>query len=387
MATQPELNQTRRHVSGSGQAGRGQYCFIPGSNLQMNIQDVTAGNMQSDPALCSKAWLPNQTQLHVSGSSRVGHLKTIKGLWPGSGWLVGPSCVGHSAVIACTIHTESVAGESYISSTELHMSGVKMLRSAEITDRYQLFNPQAYLQNNYTHPRANFDSEDCVVPWKLRCFASSFSTGEIRGQTLLDIGSGPTLYQVISACDFFNKIVMSDYLEVNREELWKWLRGDAGAFNWTPYIKYVCGLEGKSDHWEEKERRLRETIKDVCHCDIMQPNPLHPQVLDPVDAISTTFCLESVCPDKKSLEKALGNITSLLKPGGFLLMIGALDESYYLAGEVKLSVVPLDEDYVKEAVSKSGYRICVFKTYNMPPELKIGVDDVRGVFYLQAQKI
>ncbi|XP_072343802.1 phenylethanolamine N-methyltransferase [Scyliorhinus torazame] len=266
------------------------------------------------------------------------------------------------------------------------MSGLKMLKSSEVTDRYQLFNPQAYLQNNYMPPRANFDSEDCIVPWKLRCFASSFSKGEIRGHTLLDIGSGPTLYQVISACDFFNNIVMSDYLEVNREELQKWLRGEPGAFDWSLYIKYVCSLEGKSDHWEAKEQRLRTTIKDVCHCDIMQPNPLYPKVLDPVDAISTTFCLEAACPDKKSLEKALANITSLLKPGGFLLMIGALDESYYLAGEAKLSVVPVDEDYVREAVSKSGYRICVFKTYKMPSELKIGVDDVRGVFYLQAQK-
>ncbi|XP_051894327.1 phenylethanolamine N-methyltransferase-like [Pristis pectinata] len=252
---------------------------------------------------------------------------------------------------------------------------------------YQLFNPRAYLQNNYTPPRADFEREDSVVPWKLRCLAASFSTGEIRGQTLLDIGSGPTLYQVISACDFFTTIIMSDYLEGNREELCKWLRAEPGAFDWSPYIKYVCSLEGKSDQWQVKEQRMRETIKDVCHCDIMQPNPMHPRVLEPVDAISTTFCLESVCPDKESLEHALSNVTSLLRAGGFLLMIGALGESYYLAGEVKLSVVPVDEDYVKEAVSKSGYRICVFKTYTMPPELKIGVDDVTGVFYLQAQKI
>ncbi|XP_062894126.1 phenylethanolamine N-methyltransferase [Mobula hypostoma] len=258
---------------------------------------------------------------------------------------------------------------------------------AQDADRYQLFNPRAYLQNNYTPPRANFEREDSVVPWKLRCLADSFSTGEIRGQTLLDIGSGPTLYQVISACDFFTTVILSDYLESNREELRRWLRAEPGAFDWSPYVKYVCGLEGRSDQWQAREQRMREAIKDVCHCDIMKAEPLHPRVLEPVDAISTTFCLESVCSDKESLERALSNITSLLKPGGFLLMIGALGESYYLAGEVRLSVVPVDEGYVKEAVSRSGYRICVFKTYTMPPELKTGVDDVTGVFYLQAQKL
>ncbi|XP_032890714.1 phenylethanolamine N-methyltransferase [Amblyraja radiata] len=258
---------------------------------------------------------------------------------------------------------------------------------AQGADGYQLFNPRAYLQNNYTSPRANFQREDSVVPWKLRCFAASFSTGEIRGDTLLDIGSGPTFYQVISACDWFGSVIMSDYLEVNREELRRWLRGELGAFDWSPFIKYVCGLEGKRDQWQAMQQRMRDRIKEVYHCDITQLQPLQPRLLEPVDAITTTFCLESVCRDKEALQQALANITSLLRSGGSLLMVGALGESYYLAGEAKLPVVPLDEAYVREAVGNAGYNIRVFKTYNMPPELQTGVDDVSGVFYLQAQKL
>lgn len=67
-------------------------------------------------------------------------------------------------------------------------------------------------------------------------------------------------------------------------------------------------------------------------------------------------------------------------------MIGALEESFYLAGEVKLTVVPLSEADIKESFVKNGYRIHDFHSYTMPPTLKIGVDDVQGIFFIHAQK-
>lgn len=48
---------------------------------------------------------------------------------------------------------------------------------AAVAKSYQSFNPRAYLQNNYMPPRANFASEEFVVPWKLRCLADAFATG------------------------------------------------------------------------------------------------------------------------------------------------------------------------------------------------------------------
>ncbi|XP_005994093.1 phenylethanolamine N-methyltransferase [Latimeria chalumnae] len=258
---------------------------------------------------------------------------------------------------------------------------------AAVSENYQKFNPKAYLQNNYMPPRANFSSEDFAVPWKLRCLAEAFGTGKIQGHTLMDIGSGPTIYQLLSACAHFDEIIMTDYLEVNREEIRKWLRADSDIFDWSPFIKHVCSIEGKGEHWTEKEKRLREKVKRVIPIDIHQQNPLHPSILEPVDGLISSFCLEACSPDKESFEKALKNITGLLKPGGYFLMIGALDESFYLAGEAKLTVVPLNEIYVQECFTKFSYKVCDFKTYIMPPSLKIGVDDVRGIFFVQAQKI
>lgn len=78
-------------------------------------------------------------------------------------------------------------------------------------------------------------SPTCPVPFP----------GEIRGRTLIDVGSGPTIYQLLSACDHFEEIVATDYLAVNREELGRWARGEPGAFDWSPFIQHVCKIEGR----------------------------------------------------------------------------------------------------------------------------------------------
>ncbi|XP_043910975.1 phenylethanolamine N-methyltransferase [Protopterus annectens] len=262
-----------------------------------------------------------------------------------------------------------------------------MCSIAALKENYQKFNPKAYLKNNYMPPRADFSTEDCVVPWKLRCLAEAFETGNIQGRTLMDIGSGPTIYQLLSACDYFDEIVMTDFLEINREEIHKWLQNDPDIFDWSPYIKHTCKIEGKGELWTEKLRKLREKVRCIYPIDIHQRRPLHPVIMKPVDALVSTFCLEAVSPDKESFDKALENITTLLKPKGYFLMIGALHETYYMAGEARIPVLAVNEQEVKESLISCGYKICIFKTYTMPTSLKIGVDDVQEIFFVQAQKM
>lgn len=68
--------------------------------------------------------------------------------------------------------------------------------------------------------------------------------GGVKGDSLIDIGSGPTIYQLLSACESFKEIIASDYTDRNHWELEKWLKNEPGAFDWTPVVEYVCELEG-----------------------------------------------------------------------------------------------------------------------------------------------
>ncbi|CAM9841018.1 unnamed protein product [Bubo scandiacus] len=194
---------------------------------------------------------------------------------------------------------------------------------AALREGYERFDPHAYLQNNYLPPRADFSSEEFVVPWKLRCLAETFASGEIRGHTLIDVGSGPTIYQLLSACDHFEEIVATDYLAVNR--------GGAGAL----------GAGGA--------RHLRL-------------DPLHPPRLQ----------------DRGTRGALAGEGAAAAGP--------AAADPAHRPGAARLPVVPLAEDDVRAALAGAGFTLRALRSYAMPPALRTGVDDVDGVFFAHAQK-
>ncbi|KAL0984408.1 hypothetical protein UPYG_G00141030 [Umbra pygmaea] len=257
---------------------------------------------------------------------------------------------------------------------------------------YQGFDPAAYLQYNYTPPRADFDRPDSIVPWKLGCLHRAFTEGDVGGGVLVDVGSGPTIYQVLSGCEVFDKLFLTDFLEVNRQELRRWLGGEGcSSLDWTPYLKHVCKLEGRRPSaWSEKAARLRSVVSDVLSIDVHRPNPLPLDAQLPAagaDCLVSSFCLESVSPDLASFDRALGHIGSLLRPGGHLLLIGALGESYYMGGPgVRIPVVPLDEAQVCASLKASGYTLVRLEVYTLPQDMRVGVDDVTGVFFVKARK-
>ncbi|XP_073537213.1 phenylethanolamine N-methyltransferase [Phyllobates terribilis] len=256
-----------------------------------------------------------------------------------------------------------------------------------VAESYQLFNPRAYLQNNYVPPRADFSSEDSVMCWKLRRLHEACTKGGIKGHTLVDIGSGPTIYQLLSAFEHFQETILAEYLEVNRKELKMWLSDEPGAFDWSPYFEHVCKLEGKGESWKDKQKRLREHVSRVIPVDVHQPSPLGGELVSgSVDCLVSSFCLEACSPNLEAFQKALENVVGLLKPNGHFLWIGALEESYYLAGEARLSVVPVTEDIVKKALGTAKCVIREFSSYSMTPSMKVGVDDVSGIFFVWAQK-
>ncbi|KAF1380225.1 hypothetical protein PFLUV_G00184630 [Perca fluviatilis] len=202
-------------------------------------------------------------------------------------------------------------------------------------DCYQGFDPAAYLQTNYTPPLADLERKDSTVPWKLACLHRAFTEGDVSGELLVDIGSGPTLYQVMSGCDVFNKVLLTDFLEVNRQELRSWLQDEGGcSLDWTPYLQHVCKLEGRL-LW-----------------------PLMSFLTVGADCLLSCYCLESVSPDLAASTRALGHIGRLLWPRGHLLLIGTLGMSYYLgAPGVKIPTVPVNEAQVCASLKESGYTL------------------------------
>ncbi len=60
---------------------------------------------------------------------------------------------------------------------------------------------------------------------------------------MLDLGSGPSIHNVISASKWYSEIYMSDYTVANRLEIQRWIDKEPDAFNWKPYFELYGQLE------------------------------------------------------------------------------------------------------------------------------------------------
>ncbi|XP_039645098.1 phenylethanolamine N-methyltransferase-like [Perca fluviatilis] len=256
---------------------------------------------------------------------------------------------------------------------------------------YQGFDPAAYLQNYYTPPLADLERKDSIMPWKLACLHRAFTEGDVSGELLVDIGSGPTLYQVMSGCEVFNKVLLTDFLEVNRQELRRWLQDEGGcSLDWTPFLQHVCKLEGRRPSaWTEKAAKLRQVIMDIVPIDVHCPQPLALDALPSAgaDCLVSCFCLESASPDLAAFTRALGNIGRLLRPGGHLLLIGSLGMSYFsVEPGLKIPQNPVNEAQVCASLKESGYTLIRLEVYTLPQDMRGLFDDTHGEFFVKAMK-
>ncbi|XP_070536772.1 indolethylamine N-methyltransferase-like isoform X2 [Ptychodera flava] len=188
-------------------------------------------------------------------------------------------------------------------------------------------------------------------------FKETLSKGDFTGPRLLEIGGGPNITNVIHACTRFPEIIFSDYSENCRQAVEKWVKNTPDACDWSHFIKSVCEKEGNGNKWEDRQAMVRQSIKEIVHCDIHKSNPLEPKVYEPFDAIMTSYCVETASPDKDSFKEAIKNITNLLKPGGNLFMFTVFNETAYLVGERQFYTLNVDQTLVKTAIIEGGFHI------------------------------
>ncbi|XP_038635549.1 nicotinamide N-methyltransferase-like [Scyliorhinus canicula] len=245
------------------------------------------------------------------------------------------------------------------------------------------FNSRIYLETYYISPVGEV-LEKAFLPFVLTNLVKAFSSGP-KFHTLLEIGCGPCLHLALCASGHVEQIVVSDFASSNRREIELWLQNDPGAFDWSPIAKYVCELEGDREKWTEKEKKLRDSIKQVLKCDVHQTNPLDPVKLEPVDCLVTSLCLEAACKDKATYCAALRNIASLLKPGGVLILISVLNETYYIVDELKFSCLKFNQAFLESAMKEAGYEIDGFEIFVAPDHVR-SISDCEAAIFLVAHK-
>ncbi|XP_068099303.1 nicotinamide N-methyltransferase-like [Hyperolius riggenbachi] len=214
-----------------------------------------------------------------------------------------------------------------------------------------------------------------------------FSSGKVKGKTLVDVGTAPCIQQLLPACKAFDEIITTWHTKRELRELQKWQNREADAFDWSSIVKYVCELEGNGITVKEKEEKLRGKIKQTLFCDVSQSNPLAPTNVPKVDCVTATGCLEAACRNYEAYSLALKNISNLLNPSGHLLIVGDLGTNYFEVGAQKVLSLSVSEKFLKDVISKNNYHIVELATFSRPKAVDAETSDRKGFYFLHAQKV
>ncbi|KAM5163649.1 indolethylamine N-methyltransferase-like isoform 3-T3 [Mantella aurantiaca] len=181
-----------------------------------------------------------------------------------------------------------------------------------------------------------------------------FNSGRVTGKFLIDISKGSFIHHLYSASNYFQDIVVLKSSEKCIMELSRWLHDRTGAYDWTHTSAAAAELEGNRDQHQEKEGRLKSSIKQILKCDFEEENITSPVELPLADCVLCFYILEAICKNEDEYMRNLEKHLKLLKPGGQLILFSSIDISYTIVGGERIHTFKHDEAFVENALRKLG---------------------------------
>ena len=133
------------------------------------------------------------------------------------------------------------------------------------------------------------------------------------------------------------------------------------------------------------ENRTRRAIKEVLACDTEKENIFGAAQLPQFDLMTSCLTLEAACKDLPAYNKAIADITAYLKPGGYFILSGVLDQSKYTVRDKLFFSLPHSKDDITNALETAGYENIEWYAHKI--EVKYECEyDASGYFTLVAQK-
>ncbi|MDM8519082.1 guanitoxin biosynthesis pre-guanitoxin forming N-methyltransferase GntF [Anaerolineales bacterium HSG6] len=213
------------------------------------------------------------------------------------------------------------------------------------------FDPAEYLNDYFV---VEPEIEDVVIAR----FTLKSLQNMLSNMLVLNFGSGPTIYNEVALAPQSREIHMCDYLPANLEALRDWLDDTPKAFNWEPYIKLILNEAGESTTHESVLQRvaeIRRKVTRLIQCDALSRNPLGKENSTQYDLVVTQFVTENLVSNLTEWIQVLCNISTLVLPGGWLL-IGVLTNTQgYLVGEKFFPCIDLSDEDIRQGYIEAGY--------------------------------
>ncbi len=207
------------------------------------------------------------------------------------------------------------------------------------------FSPRAYLDEYH----CRWDAEDEF----LMAFLHNVYQYLDPQNTLLEIGGGPTIHQLISARNKVETVVFGEFLKKNRVEIKSWRENRRDSFNWDIYFEHVLKLERGSheQNISEMKKTLRQKLRFIVPCNILESRPMPFMPVRDFDLVSGHFCPESITAQEQEFLAGMRRVVSLAKPGGLLVMSFLKESTIYAVGNTNFSAYLLTEAKLKQTLA------------------------------------
>ncbi|XP_063291722.1 indolethylamine N-methyltransferase-like [Pelobates fuscus] len=226
---------------------------------------------------------------------------------------------------------------------------------------------------------------DEVFIFPLKAIVNDSKLGHIKGDTLIDISAGANIFHILPICTYFKDITILEFNDACLKDLQKWQNKEPGAFDWSHASKIVAELEGCSDKWEEREDDLRRRIKNILKCDFNKENPTDPVALPKADCVFSLFVLAHISEDLNAYRHNLKILSSMLKLGGRLLLVGKYNGTFYSVGGHKYHVLKFSEEEHGKILRDCGF--CLDYTEVKESKVRKDIMHCSHFFFVSAVKI
>nr|DBA29461.1 TPA: hypothetical protein GDO54_009685 [Pyxicephalus adspersus] len=213
----------------------------------------------------------------------------------------------------------------------------------------------------------------------------TFKSGFVKGKSLIDISLGPTIHHLAAICEFLEEMTVLKFDDACLKEMKKWVHKEKDAYNWTHLSKVMEEITDKSDTWQAREEMLRAKMTNVSKYDFTEENPTGSLVLPKADCLLSMWGLEFISKDHEAYPKNLKIFSTYLKLGGYLLIYGDINVTFFKVGEHKYNLLACGNKFVKKALTDGGFKILQFDIVER--KTPTNLVDHEKLFFVIAQKV
>jgi hypothetical protein len=225
------------------------------------------------------------------------------------------------------------------------------------TTDFSKFNPRAYLEEIHSDGGKGQANRDILISL---IDEYSFVPNKTH---LLELGGGPTIYQLITATSKVSSITFAEFSTDARAEIEAWVQGKKTAWNWDAWFETTMRIESgekpTQNQISERQQELKTKIKEIIACDVRNQNPLGDEkYLHFFDAIAMNYVIDSITESFSQWSSYLDNALSLLKPQGILIYNAISDvDTRWGTGGVKFPGIDVLPPQLYRELTSRGFEI------------------------------